>query len=1008
MEDLDSQPRPHKIPRPFDLDQAALQLSELRAQLEQKEETAFLELTREKLVEDMLHCLFGNSPFLGRCLLRDLDFAQRLFQEAPTAQKLGALRDDLFNQFKQDARVPLGTDRLMQLVRILRQRTALLCAVADVGEEWTVLEVTATLSNLADMATDFTVAHLLRARLAAGELSWPGGPDGSSDVITPDLAEGSGYFVLGMGKLGAHELNYSSDIDLIVFYDADAATYHGKRDLQDSFIKLTRDLVRILQERTQDGYVFRTDLRLRPDAGATPVAISVDAAEIYYQSTGLNWERAAMIKARVVAGDRAAGADFLDRISPFVWRKHLDFAALDDVHAMKMRIHSHHGHGQPQARGQDVKLGHGGIREIEFFAQAQQLISGGREPQLRIPQTLGALEVLARIGAIEEKDEADLKEAYLFLRRLEHRLQMVNDEQTHMVPEDDIGFAHIATFMGYEKTEDFESDLLGHLGAVQLRYESLFSGAHSLPEEERPSNLSQVFSSEEVSPAVLDELEAIGYRDVAQIEDMVRNWGSGRYRACRSERARQLLGVLTPEILRTFGATANPDAALARFDEFLGKLPSGVQLFSLFQANPKLLSLLADIMGSAPALAEFIGRNTLLLDAVISPDFFALPPDREVYETELGTALEAARDFQDVLDIARRWANDRKFQIGVQTLQNTLDVADAYIAQTNLADAILRQLLPAVIREFAAQHGEIADGELAVIGMGSLGGAEMSFSSDLDLVFLYQVPDLDQKSEGPRPLPASQYYSRLAQRFINALTALTGEGRLYEVDMRLRPSGGAGPIAVGIESFEKYHQEQSWTWEHMALTRARVVVGPSALVEHTETAIAGVLRRPRDHEGLLADVSTMRQRMAQEFATDNPWEVKHVRGGLLDIEFLCQYWQLLWAHEHHGILSQQTAQSFRKLGEAGLIDEAAAADLVAASTLMGAVRGFLRQCFGSDFNPREHGSDGVRMALAKAAGLSTFEELERQILRTQEQVRSYYEKVIEEPARKLIDQEKKQ
>lgn len=413
-------------------------------------------------------------------------------------------------------------------------------------------------------------------------------------------------------------------------------------------------------------------------------------------------------------------------------------------------------------------------------------------------------------------------------------------------------------------------------------------------------------------------------------------------------------------------------------------------------------------MGSAPVLADFIGRNTLLLDAVISPDFFASPPDRNAYESELGTALGQARDFQDVLDIARRWANDRKFQIGVQTLQNTLDVADAYTSQTNLADAVLRRILPSVIDEFAAQHGRIADGEIAVIGMGSLGGSEMSFSSDLDLVFLYQVPDLEQKSKGPRPLPASQYYSRLAQRLINALTALTGEGRLYEVDMRLRPSGGAGPIAVSIESFQKYHQDQSWTWEHMALTRARVIAGPDSLVAQTKATIAGVLARPREQESLLKDVSKMRQRMAEEFATDNPWEVKHVRGGLLDIEFLCQYWQLLSAHDHRQILSQRTVQSFRALSEAGLIDDAIAEELVAASTLMGAVRGFLRQCFGSDFNPREQGSHGVRTALAKAAGLSTFEALEKQILETQARVRSHYETFIAEPASWLEDQENEQ
>lgn len=995
MQDLDAPVPAYKIPRPFDIEHVQSQLQDLRETVRQSGAEDALELVRRANVEEMLLCLFGNSPFLSRSIVRDQEFILPLFTQDPDCLKL-----DLLAQIDVTKPATLKTPELMSRLRVLRSRIALMTAVADISGRWSLDEVTQTLSEFADRSTEFALAHLFRDRLVSGDLSWP---NAAPDAAASELTQGTGYFILGMGKLGAFELNYSSDIDLIVFYDADAATYQGRKSLQDCFIGVTRDLVRVLQERTQDGYVFRTDLRLRPDAGATPVAMSTEAAEVYYQSMGLNWERSAMIKARVIAGDRKAGADFMKGMTPFVWRRSLDFAALEDVHAMKARIHSHHAHGKPQARGQDVKLGHGGIREIEFFVQAQQLIAGGREIRLREPRTRDTLVTLAKLGAITDRDAADLDSSYVYLRGVEHRLQMIDDQQTHAVPDDDKGFAHIATFLGYDDVDTFEAELVGHLAAVQSRYEALFPESRTTESDQDSSELGALFSSQEPSDAAIEELQQLGFGNPAQAAEVIQNWGSGRYRACRSERARQLLASLTPTILRTIAETAAPDSALARFDEFLGKLPSGVQLFSLFQANPRLLTLLADVMGSAPALADSIGRNPSLLDAVLGNDFFEILPGREDLEAELTEVLGRAQDFQDVLDLARRWANDRKFQIGVQTLQNTVSVVEAYQAQTNLADAVVRALLPEVLAEFARQHGRVPEGELAVVGMGSLGGGEISFSSDLDLIFLYTVKNLEAASDGPRPLAASQYFGRLGQRLINALTALTSEGRLYEVDMRLRPSGRAGPIAVTVESFEKYHEEQSWTWEHMALTRARVVAGSPELTATVDASIQNVLRQRRDGDQLLHDIDEMRGRLEEEFGTENPWGIKHVRGGLLDLEFISQYWQLLWGNEHPEILSAHTVQVFRNLKDRGLVQAELADELIAASTLLGAVRGFLRQCFGGDFHPREQGSVGVRLALAKAAGLSTFDDLEDSLLRVQQEVRKRYDEILAAPASKLTD-----
>ncbi|MDX1581306.1 MAG: glutamine-synthetase adenylyltransferase, partial [Alphaproteobacteria bacterium] len=532
----------------------------------------------------------------------------------------------------------------------------------------------------------------------------------------------------------------------------------GKREAQDCFVKVTQELVKILQQRTGDGYVFRTDLRLRPDAGATAVALSVDAAELYYQSMGLNWERAAMIKARVHAGDLEAGQAFLRDLRPFVWRKHLDFAALEDIHSMKARIHSHHKHKALQLPGQDIKLGPGGIREIEFFAQAHQMIAGGREPELRAPRTLEALSQLVELERIKPEDRDELEAAYRYLRALEHRLQMIRDEQTQILPETQEGLTAIATFMGEADLETFEARLMGHLKAVQTHYDELFRDPYA--EDEEADDLSTLFTSEVIDEKALDKIRAFGFEDPERAAAIIRAWESGRYRACRTDRARKLLKELTPAILTSLGQTAGPDRALVRFDEFLGKLPSGVQLFSLFQANPNLLDLLADILGSAPALADFLGRNHLLLDAVLSPDFFDPMPGLDELKEELEEAMAPARDFQDILDLSRRWTNDRKFQIGVLTMRNVIDVNQAEADSSDVAEAVVDRLLPHVEREFAKQHGRVPGGGIILVAMGSFGGRSISFSSDLDMIFLYTAPDSGVESDGDRPLAASQYYMR--------------------------------------------------------------------------------------------------------------------------------------------------------------------------------------------------------------------------------------------------------
>ena len=978
-----------KLPKPFDTAMAQKKLADWRAQVTGAH-AALAEMAARPDAEALMLAVFGNSPFLSACALKSPETLDLLMARGP---------DVAMAELVLDLRTILPTidaqDPFMRALRQARTKVALITGLADISGAWSLEQVTTALSDFAELAVDHAVAHILRARMTAGDLEWTLEKDSPA---TPDLGRSAGYIVLGMGKLGGRELNYSSDVDLIVLFDTEVIRYVGRRDAHDCFIRMTRDLVKLLQERTADGYVFRVDLQLRPDPGATPVAISADAAEIYYQSVGLNWERAAMIKARPVGGDLTAGRGFLDRIKAFVWRKHLDYVALEDIHAMKARIHSHHRHQGIKVAGQDVKLGPGGIREIEFFVSAHQLISGGRTPELRVKQTIAGLEVLRGLGTISDEDAAELTGAYRFLRTVEHRLQMTRDEQTHKVPDKPEGVAALATFLGYATVAAFEADMLAHLGNVRRRYDDLLSDAHTVSEDERWSRL---FEAADPSAEMLADIAALGFEAPEAVVEMVRSWSTGRFRALRTERARALLKILIPTILDAFGKTAEPTKALQRFNDFLSKLPSGVQLLTLFQANPKLLELVAEILGTAPALSDFLAHNHLLLDSVLSPGFMTrLPGDREL-EQDLDRALSVAADFQDIMDLSRRWANERKFQIGVQLLHGIISAADAAAAHTSLAEAVVRGMLAPVEEDFARRHGRVPDSGLAIVAMGSFGGAEMTFTSDMDLIFIYRTPGPDAASDGERPLPVTQYYGRLGQRVINALTALTGEGRLYEVDMQLRPSGRAGPLAVSVETFETYQRTQAWLWEHMALTRARPVAGPLDLMADIDSLIHSVLAMPRDQDRVLFTVADMRRRLAAEFGTENPWAVKHVRGGLLDLEFIAQYLQLRHGVGAPGLFSPRTPVAFDNILGAGLIPSPTVDELRRAWVLMDSIRGFSRQTLGGDFDPAQHASPALLAALTRATGFGGFGELEKALLDTETRVRRIFDEMIADPASKL-------
>jgi glutamate-ammonia-ligase adenylyltransferase len=751
--------------------------------------------------------------------------------------------------------------------------------------------------------------------------------------------------------------------------------------------------VRYLQEATRDGYVLRTDLRLRPDPAATPAAISMLAAEQYYESLGQNWERAAMIKARAAAGDIAAGEGFLARLEPFIWRRNLDFAAIQDVHSIKRQIHGHRGHGRIAVEGHNVKLGRGGIRDIEFFVQTQQLIAGGRDVSLRDRTTAGAMTALEAVGWITPEAAAEMMTAYRFHRGLEHRLQMIADEQTQTLPKMAEGIDHVARFLGYGETAGFRETLLGHLAAVERHYAVLFEAAPALSEG---GNL--VFTGTEDDPDTLATLAGLGYQQAAGVSSTIRGWHHGRYRAMRSARARELLTDLMPALLKALAETASPDATLGRFDRFLAGLPAGVQLFSMLTAQPALLDLLAGIMGSAPRLANYLSQNASVLDAVLEADFYLPLPPRAELVRNLRGGFVVARGMEDVLDATRRFVKERKFQIGVQILSDAADGVSAGPAYADLADTTIEALQPVTEAAFAERHGWVAGAEMVVVGMGKLGSREMSAESDLDLLFIYDHGASVEASDGERPLAPAHYFGRLSQRFLNALTVQTSEGKLYEVDMRLRPSGNAGPVATRFEGFLAYQQQDAWTWEHMALTRARVVAGPDALASRVAGAIDAILRQPRDARVVARAVVEMRERLGREKGTEDPWQLKQVRGGLVDIEFICQFLQLVHAAEHPAVLRRNTGEAYQAMAEAGVLEPEVAGRLRRAWSLVHRLTGLLRLAVtGDSFDP-EAAPEGLRRALARAGEVASYGMLEALLIETEAEVLADFQAIVERVA----------
>jgi [glutamine synthetase] adenylyltransferase / [glutamine synthetase]-adenylyl-L-tyrosine phosphorylase len=957
-------------------DKAEQRLTDWLAELEPAQAAAIDDLLDRRFAKPILLGIIEFSPYLFDLIRVDAARLIRLLTCDPDAHLAW-----LIEKTSREVLAASGETELMHVLRRMKSEAALLIALCDIGAVWPVMRVTAALTDLATASVQTALRYLLRQEAMRGRLS-PPNPD------RPE--EGSGLFVLAMGKMGAGELNYSSDIDLIVFFDSAASTLASDIEPQPFFVRLTQALARLLQQRTGDGYVFRVDLRLRPDPASTQVAISTDSALHYYEREGRTWERAAMIKARPCAGDLRAGEAMVADIAPFVWRKHLDFAALADVHDMKRQMQIFRGQSEIAVEGHNVKVGRGGIREIEFFAQTQQLIAGGRHPELRARQTLAALNVLASSNWITFQARDELTAAYEFLRRVEHRLQMVADEQTHSLPDDSEGVERFANFFGYEDRAAFARDLLGHLKVVQGHYAKLFEGDDPTGTARLP-DIDYGAGPEDVR--LLERLATLGFKQPVTVAQTLLQWMAGDYRVFRTESTRSAFVDFVPALIEGLADAEEPDRAVTAFDRFLRALQRGGRLITLLSQNRDLVALVALVLGAAPRLGDMLARQPQLMDGLIDPRFFGAMPDQRELSARLAATLRDADSYEEFLDRLRLFGQESLFLIGTRILSGTVSAPQASTAFADVAEGIVHTVHGLVTGRFAAQYGHIKGQQTAILAMGRLGSREMTASSDLDLILLYDFDAEYPDSDGTPSLHGAQYFARFTQRLISAFTTRTNYGVLYEIDVRLRPSGRSGPVASHIQSFAEYQEREAWTWEHMALTRARVISAPPEFRVRIEKIIRDVLTRPRDRAGTANDVADMRRAIALEKGEDDLWDLKYAAGGLVDIDFIAQYLQLVHAAEKPDILDVSTSEVLDKAAKLGVLAPSEADVLRSAARLYHDLTQILRLCVSDKFKPEAAGEDLLQV-MARAGDAPDFSALEARVKETQAEVRRVFQALV--------------
>jgi glutamate-ammonia-ligase adenylyltransferase len=812
-------------------------------------------------------------------------------------------------------------------LRSRRHGLALAVALGDLSGELKLESVTELLSDFADAAIDDALTAAIAER-------------------TPDAAP-EGFAVIAMGKLGSHELNYSSDVDLLYVFDPAILPGRQREDSGEAAVRIGRRTIELLQKRTEDGYVERVDLRLRPSPEVTPIALPVDAAISHYESSALPWERAAFIRARAAAGDIALGRRFLQSIEPFVWRRSLDFGVIEEVRQISARIRDHFAQGAQIGPGYDLKRGRGGIREVEFFVQIQQMIHGGRDPSVRAAPTLDAIESLYAAGRLDRATAESLANAYRLLRTVEHRVQMVDDAQTHTLPADSAALDNVAHLHGLSSGGELLSDLRPHVEEVGRIFDSL-----------SPDDRSVLSNDPDILKA---ELGRLGFTDCEAAARHVVHWRSGKARSLRSPAARQAFEAMLPSLLEAVAVGATPDHALNRLSDIVERLSSGVNFFRLLEARPQLAELLAKVLAHAPALADQLGRRPELFEGLFDASSFAMPPPADEF-TALLTSAMAGHPYDVALDRARRLVNERRFSLGVQLIDRRRDPLEVTEGYARVAEGALMALANAAAEEFRTVHGDFPESELVILGLGRLGGHSLTHASDLDVIYLHTA-ERGGTSTGPKALGPNDYFNRLASRVTAALSVPTASGALYDVDARLRPGGSKGMLVVSLEAFEQYQRNEAWTWEHMALCRARPVFGSTKVRERAAAVIGSILRMPRDRAKIVADAAKMRADMERHKPAKSRLDVKLGPGGLVDLEFATHVLQLT---THVG-LDTRLEVALGALAAEGLVHT----NVVKALKLLSRMLVMMRLIAPADVKPTPE----TWQLVAEACGASNWDEL---------------------------------
>jgi glutamate-ammonia-ligase adenylyltransferase len=933
------------------------------------------ELLRQ--AEPALRPVFSASPYLAGLCRRD---PQRLHETliSPPEARLKAILLAT-EAVEQQAQTVLLHDVNIakKILRHLKADCHLLTALCDLGAVWNLDQVTAALTRFADAVTQAALSLVVREERDRGRLK---------SVDEGDRGLLPGLFVLAMGKHGSGELNYSSDIDITFFCDLERLPLTDATDPQTFADRVARQVAVILSERTGDGYVFRVDLRLRPDPSSTPTVVSVPFALNYYESVGQNWERAAFIKARPVAGDLIEAQAFMNDLSPFIWRRSLDYPAIADVHAIKRQIHVYKVDERLDAAGANLKLGAGGIREIEFFAQTQQLILGGRDPSLRSRRTLEALDALRRAGHLAPAVAKELKQAYVRLRNWEHRVQMLLDEQTHELPEDDTARMNVAALAGFSNLSRFDLAVSRTLRCVNQHYGELFSQEETLAS----TYGSLVFTGIEDDPETVKTLQRMGFEHPDQVSATIRAWHHGRIAATRSERGRELFTRLVPRLLEALAETGTPQVAFTRFAKFFVTLSAGVQIQSLFLANPRLFKVIVETMGFSPRLAQSLARYPAAFDAMLDAGFF--DPLGEELDDIVNREVERTPDgLEAVMNALRRVGREQQFRIGMQILNGRLETEAAGAAYARLADACIRHLAPLCLEDVGRQGGPL-DGQVAILALGKLGSQEMTATSDLDLMAIY-LPEDPSAVSNLKGWAAETWFARFTQRLIAALSAPTHEGTLYEIDMKLRPTGAKGPVAVSLAAFENYYTKDADTWEFQALTRGRVVWATSAdFADLVRLKVETILRAQRSEAETAIDVLEMRALMERERPPKSFWDFKLSVGGQVDAEFAAQYLQLIHAASG-GPLRVGTLQALSAMQRAGLAPAAEIEALSAAWRVQQALSQVTRMSLDETDDPR-HEPEPFQRKLARAVHTRRLDTLEKKLKDIRKRARAAFEAVV--------------